>query len=441
MKHLQNHFGNGGNGKMDKLMDRPWFLRFTALALAIILFFSVQAEEDKTNRSTVGDTVDTIRDVPVEVYYDDENLVVTGVPETVNMSIQGPANLVQSAKLIKDFTLKVDLRSLPIGKHKVEIQSENLSEKLDVKLDPAMVDVVIEEKITEQLTVDPELNERLLAEGYYVVKMDVEPAKVEITGAKSVIESIGFVKVSAVGEKGINKSFEQKARVRVLDRDLNKLNVTIEPADVTVKVEVEEFNKEVPIVLRQRGVSGENVTIDSIFTDTKTVKLYGPKKTLESIKELVLDVDISNIKESGTKEVSLQKPKGVSKMSVDKVKVNVAVTVQNGEDTPPDVSFAPSDEDEEDVTKEFRDVPIAVKGLDEKYSSTFLKPSEGVVDITVTAKQDVINSLNISDFHISVDASKTDSEGEHVYSLSIEAPDHIAWKVSEKEVTLEIKLA
>ena len=32
---------------------------------------------------TVGDTMDVIRDVPVEVYYDNENLVVTGVPETV----------------------------------------------------------------------------------------------------------------------------------------------------------------------------------------------------------------------------------------------------------------------------------------------------------------------------------------------------------------------
>ena len=40
---------------MDKLMDSPWFLRFTALFLAIILFFSVKAEEEKSAGKTAGD--------------------------------------------------------------------------------------------------------------------------------------------------------------------------------------------------------------------------------------------------------------------------------------------------------------------------------------------------------------------------------------------------
>ncbi|MFS0689665.1 CdaR family protein [Sporosarcina sp. 179-K 8C2 HS] len=422
---------------MDKLMDRPWFLRFTALALAIILFFSVQAD-DETNSSTIGDTQDILRDVPVEVFFDNENLVVTGVPKTVNMSIDGPSNLVQSTKLLKDFTLKVDLTSLPMGRHTVKIQTENLSDKLDVRLDPSTVDVFIEEKISKQFKVDPELNERLLAEDFYVGKMEVEPSTIQVTGAKSVVESISFVKVSVTGEPGINKSFERKGRVRVLDRDLNKLNVTIEPEEVTVKVEVKENSKEVPIVLRERGVPGENIVIDSVFTDTKTVTLFGPQKTLEDIDELRVDVDISKMKESGTVELNLPKPKGVSKLSVDKIKVNISVTIMNGEDPPPDVSITPT---EEDVTKEFKNIPVAVKGLDEKYSSTFLKPSDGVVDVTVTAKEDVINSLDASDFDISIDASGTDEEGEHAYPISVVAPDNVAWKLSDNEVTLEIKLA
>ena len=142
----------------------------------------------------------------------------------------------------------------------------------------------------------------MLAEDFYVGKMEVEPSTIEVTGAKSIVEAISFVKVSVTGDPGINKSFDQKGRVRVLDRDLNKLNVLIDPEEVTVKVEIEENNKEVPIVLRERGVPGENIVIDSIFTDTKTVTLYGPKKTLDAIKELRVDVDISKVKESGTVE-------------------------------------------------------------------------------------------------------------------------------------------
>jgi YbbR domain-containing protein len=429
---------------MDKLMDRPWFLRFTALALAIILFFSVQAEDNKSSSSTIGDTQDILRDVPVEVFYDNENLVVTGVPKTVNMSIDGPANIVQTTKLLKDFTLKVDLRSLPMGRHTVKIQPENLSDKLDVRLDPPTVDVVIEEKISKQFRVDPELNERLLDEDFYVGKIEVEPSTIEVTGAKSIVEAISFVKVSVTGDTGINESFTQDSRVRVLDRDLNKLDVLIDPDEVTVSVEVEENNKEVPIVLREKGVPDENIVIDSVSTDTRTVTLYGPKKTLDSIKELRVDVDLSKVKESGTVDVNLPKPKGVSKLSADKIKVNITVSTPDGETPPPEVSLEPDVEVEEevkDVTKEFKNVPVAVIGLDEKYSSTFVEPADGVVDVTVTAKEDVINSLDASDLAISVDASGADEEGEHSYPLSVETPDNIAWELSENEVILDIRLA
>ncbi|MDW0116795.1 CdaR family protein [Sporosarcina thermotolerans] len=423
---------------MDKFMDRPWFLRFTALALAIILFFSVKAEDEKTNGSSIGEAVDIIKGVPLEVYYDEENYVVTGAPKTVDVTIKGPSSLVQSAKLLRDFTLKVDLRPELLGRHTLKIQTENLSDKLDVKLEPGTVEVLYEEKITQTFRVDPELNERLLAEDFNVVKMEVEPARIEVTGAKSVIEAISFVKVSATGDKGINKSFNQKARVRVLDRDLNKLDVKIVPEEVTVKVEIEEYNTEVPIVLRQRGIAGEDVTIDSIYTDAKTIRLHGPKKVLDSIKEIVVDVDISKIKESGSLELNVQKPKGVSQISLDKIRVNITATVKSVED-PPEVSMDPADV--ENVTKEFKDIPVDVRGLDSRFKSVFREPENGMVDLTVTAKPDVINALSIANFKVSVDASKTDSEGEYIYPLIVEAPENIAWKLSEDEVTMEVKLA
>ncbi|MCG3089859.1 YbbR-like domain-containing protein [Sporosarcina cyprini] len=433
---------------MDNLFDRPWFLRFTALALAVFFFFTVQAEEENKSSMMIGDTLDILRDVPVEVYYDTENLVVTGVPETVNMKIEGPANIVQSTKLLRDFSLKVDLRDRTIGEHKVQIQTENLSDKLKVTLDPATVDVKIEEKITQSFRVDPELNERLLAEDYNVVKMEVEPSSIEVTGAKSVIESISFVKVSATKEKGIDKSFEQKARVRVLDRELNKLNVTMSPEEVTVKVQIEQNHKEVPIVLKQKGTPADGITINSITSDAKEVKLYGPRAALEPIKELAVNVDVADIKESGTYEVTLPKPKGVKNVSSEKIKVTINVTKDaNSDESPPEASVEPEAEPETEttvqmkVTKKFSNVPIEIRGLQQQYKSTFSKPLNGLVDVTVTADQDVINSLKTSDFNLFIDTSKVNAEGEQTFPIQAEMPDAIAWKLSDEEVTLEIVLA
>ncbi|NYF25819.1 YbbR-like domain-containing protein [Sporosarcina sp. JAI121] len=435
---------------MDKFMDSPWFLRSTALLLALILFFSVQAEE-KSNGKAVGDAMDIIRDIPVQVYYDNENLVVTGVPETVNMTIEGPANIVQTTKLVKDFTLRVDLSSLPMGKHSVRIQHENISDKLEVRLDPATINVVIEEKITQSFRVDPELNERLLADGFFLEKIDVVPATIEVTGAKSVIESISFVKASVTGEKELNKSFEQQTRVRVLDRDLTKLNVTIVPEQVNVKVEIAEYNKEVPVVLNIHGAPAEGITVESVAADEKTIRLFGPRKVVDQFKEFKVDVDMSDVKKPGTMEVELKKPKGVSAMSLNKIKVKVAATTTDSDlevfapdesDNPesPDTSEKPA-ETVKVVTKEFKNVPITVRGLDEKFKSSFRKPVNGFVVLTVTAEQKVIDTLNNSDFTVYIDASETVDAGEQVLPVIVEGPPDVQWEISDKEVTMQIELA
>ncbi|MEK5036685.1 CdaR family protein [Sporosarcina sp. FSL K6-3457] len=429
---------------MDKLMDTPWFLRLTALFLAIVMFVSVnKAEED----NAVGDAQDVIRDIPVDVFYDNENLVVTGVPEKVDMAIDGPRNMVQSTKLLKDFTLKVDLRDLPLGRHIVEIKSENISEKLRVRIDPATVEVVIEEKITQTFRVDPELNERLLAEDFHVDRIDVVPKTIEVTGAKSVIESISFVKASVTGEKGINKSFEQQAGVRVLDRDLTKLNVTIVPEQVTVKVEVTEYNKEVPLVLRSRGVPSTGVSVDTITAEEKMIRLSGPRKVLDLIQEFNIDVDVSEVQGQGTLDVELKKPKGVTHMSLDKIEVKIEATVSESEtdsDTDIEVEEAAPDvpaDGEEVATKEFYDIPITVKGLDKKFVSSFVKPEAGLVALTVTAKQNVIDELEKSDFTVYIDATETIAEGEKILLVSVEGPPDVNWKLSDDEVTMHIELA
>ena len=449
---------------MAKFMDRPWFLRFTALFLAIVLFFTVQTSEGNINSKVPGDQVDIIRDVPVDVYYDNENLIVTGVPDTVNVSIEGPINIVQTTKLLKDFSLIVDLRTLTMGKHTVQIKHENISEKLEVRIDPASVDVVIEEQVTEKFQVEAEFNERQLAEDFSVVNMEVIPSTIEVTGAKSVIESISFVKATVSGEEGINKSFEQQARVRILDKDLNKLDVSVAPENVAVKVEVVENNKEVPIVLKKVGTPPDGVVIDSLSTDQDTLVLYGPSQVLNEIKEHVVEIDVSKVGESGTLNLDIKKPKGVSELSISNIKVNVKATVEkpdkdsDGKDEKdkPDDKASSDEADKEEVaetepgstenlasteTISFENVEITVTGLDKKFKSTLLQPESGLLTLTVIAEPDLVETLDVGDFNVSIDASEIAAEGEQVYPVTVEGPTNIQWTLSENEVTMMVELA
>jgi YbbR domain-containing protein len=311
---------------MDKMMDSPWFLRITALLLAMLLFLTIKSDEENLNAATNGNTTDIIRDVPVEVYYDDDNLVVTGVPETVDMTIEGPTSDVQTAKQLQDFTVFVDLRSMNMGEHDVMLQVENVSDQLQVTLDPAYIEVNIEEKITRELLVDPEFNDRLLAENFVVTTMKSDPQRIQITGAKSIIDSISFVKATVSGDQGIDKTFTKEASVKVLDKDLSKLNVAIEPEVVNVTIEIEEYSKEVPITLRQTGKPKEGVTINELKPSFGNVRVYGNRAAIDALSVMVVDVDVSKVEESKKLTVKIPLPKGVSRISETQIEVEADVT-------------------------------------------------------------------------------------------------------------------
>lgn len=420
---------------MDKMLDSPWFLRFTALFLAILLFYNVQVELGKSTISSGRDEVEIIRNVPVEVYYDNENLIVTGVPETVDITVEGPVNIVQTTKLLKDFTLYVDLRSFLMGEHEVRIQHENISEKLRVRIDPAKINVHVEEKITETFRVEPEFNERSLAEGYHITSMDVEPSTVEITAAKSIIEAIGFVKATISTDSGVNESFEQNAKIRVLDRDLNKLDVDMASDSVKVKVAIEENKKEVPIVLEEKGTPPAGVTISSIKPEIDKITLFGPRRILSDIENFPVEVDVSKIDKSGTIEVKLKKPNDLFKLSTTKLKLNVEVsTEENSEE--PEGETSP-----EIATIQIEDVPITVTGLDAKFKSSFIDPENGSVALTVKATSDIIGNLKTADFSASIDVSEVDEEGEIVSPLLVKGPTQTEWILSKEEATIKIELA
>lgn len=428
---------------MDKMMDSPWFLRIIALTLAILLFVSVKSEES-TGSSTSGTQIDVLRDVPVEVYYDDENSVVTGVPETVTVNIEGPTQVVLSAKMMKDYKVFVDLRKLTYGEHRVAISNENFSDKLKVRIDPVYVNVNIEEKISKEFRVDPDMNEGLLAENYIVKSYDVEPKIVTITGAKSVINSIGYVKATIVGDPGITKSFDQEASVRVLDRDLNKLDVTVEPKQVQVKVKVEEHSKEVPVVLRPKGSPKQDVTINRLTTNVETIRLYGPRAVLDRFEQLTVDVDISKLEKSGDFDVKLAIPDGVTRMSLDKVKVTADVTPAPVTEPPAEEEDKDKEEKEESVSaiseKSFEQVKVEVRGLSDQLESDFLTPTDGLVTVKAKGTPEALEKINKNNIALYVEAQNA-QVGENTLPLKMDAPTDVQWEMSASEIKLTVREA
>lgn len=314
---------------MDKVFDSPWTLRIVSLLLAFLLFLYVMAESDAKDETVMSEQIDVIKDVPLEVYYDNENLIVSGVPKTIDLTIKGPQQLVLQTKSVKDFTVFLDLRELALGLHEVKPQYENISNKLEVTMDPGTIDIIMEEKVTKEFRVDPEMNNSLIAEDHMLTSISVSPVTVFVTGAKNAIDSISYVKANVTEDDGLTESFEQMADVRVLDRDLNKLDIEISPEKVKVNVDIKAYRREVPIEINQIGNPPDGVTIEELKLSKKTVTISGSKQKIDQIKIIPIDFDISKIKESKEYEVDIPLPNGATVINPKKVKVNVKTTIVN----------------------------------------------------------------------------------------------------------------
>jgi YbbR domain-containing protein len=405
---------------MDKLMDSPWFIKVVALVLAVLLFGSVPKNDpDKPGDVNVpsDEKVETIEEVPVKRVYDTDTLVVSGVPETVSVTLQGPKNLVQQAKTLRNFEVFVDLTDAEMGKQRVPITIKDISDRLTVTIEPGYANVSVQEKVTKEFKVEAEFSGSIVEEGYIAEKPTVEPNKVQITGAKDIVDKITYVKATVNSSGKISETITREASVLVLDKEMNKLDVNVEPQTVDVTIPVKSSSKKVPIDIVRKGTSPSGVTIDSITLDTKEAEIIANPDVLDKVESARVEVDISKIDEDTEITLPVIIANGVVKVSPETVKVSVNVTTQ--------------------TEKTISNIPIEIEGMDDGYDVDFLNPANGQTNIIVSGPSDIVSPLAAGNFKILINVSGLD-EGEHEVDLKVTAPQNITWKLARGKANISV---
>jgi YbbR domain-containing protein len=404
---------------MDKWMDNPWFIKVLALVLAVLLYSSITNTSDKATDEYVpgGSTTETIKDIPVKVYYDTKNLVITGVPDTVDVTIKGPITHVQTAKALKNFEVAVDLTDAKIGRQKAKMEVRNLSDKIKATIKPASVTVTIEEKITQEFNVEAEYNSDLIGQGFSAGKPVVEPKKVKVTGAKSAIDRITYVKAVVDQRDRFNETTTREASVQVLDKGLNKLNVQVEPATVKVTIPIKENSKTVPINIVRKGTPPEGVTIQSIDLETTEAVITADEDVLKNTESVRVEVDVSEITANTTLDLPVIISNGVTKVSPQMVKVNVKVNSQ--------------------AEKTVSGVPVKIKGLSAEYKADIDDPANDLINLVINGPSGTVNALGPSDFNVYVDLSNLEA-GSHDVNIHVEGPANINWKLDKATAKVTI---
>ena len=137
-------------GKLDKLLNRPHFLIYLSLFLAVIMFILI----DTKVINLVKTEAEEIRGVPVVVKYNEEAYVIEGVPDTVDITLTGRKSDIYLAKQLGEYEVVLDLSEYTPSDnpYKVYFSYSKPIHSLTYKLDPSYVQVMIKNKESQVKT-------------------------------------------------------------------------------------------------------------------------------------------------------------------------------------------------------------------------------------------------------------------------------------------------
>ncbi|WP_373894743.1 CdaR family protein [Virgibacillus natechei] len=426
---------------MDKWFESKWFVRIIALAFAILLYVTVSIETDTGEEENAlfpeaSQETSTLEDVPVNVRMDEENYIASGVPEFVNVTLEGVTRVLTPVERQRNFDAFVNLEGLEEGTHEVEIQYEDIPPELSVYIEPKTAEVTIEERATEEFPVTVDfINSDQLTEGFELGDYEVEPTSVSITSSRSVIDQIGMVKVF-VNVSGLDQSINNReVPVNVYDSQGNELNVRVEPENAVVSADINNPSETVSLNVSTTGELPDGYALESLDANMDEVEIFATTDVLDEIESVSTeDIDLSQITESRTVDANLSLPEGaVSETET----VEVDIEVEAGEEEDMEAEAGAEADANVEENRSIEDIPIEIEGLQDGQEVTFVEPDNSEMDITIVDNEADISEWTAEDFNLSIDVSDLE-EGEHSLPVTIEGPDDLTITGEFEGVTIEI---
>lgn len=402
---------------MDNLFQSKWFVLVISLVFSVSLYYFVTTETNKSSDAGrlpgFSTDVETLDEVPLQVKMDDEQYVVSGVPDFVRVSLEGKTSELTRLLGNNNYNFFVDLTGLSEGEHTVEVEYDNVPEDLTVLIEPKSVQVEIEKRATAEFPVEVDfVNTDQLPVDYELGEPELSVDKVTVVSSESVIEKIAMVKVY-IDVADLRESIRNReVPISVSDIQGNALNVNVDPGVVTVSISVDRPSRKIPLEVVTEGELPEGLTLVDM-TAPEEVDVFARNSVLDELEKIETEaIDLSTIEDSTEIEAELQLPDTV-RMNDETVTVKFEV------------------EEEKKMT-----IPIDITNAGDN-DVAFQKESDNEVEITVTGSVEQISKLKESDFKAKVDAADL-SAGTHALDIEIEGPDDLKLEQSEENVQVEV---
>lgn len=405
--------------RIENFLSRRNTLLFIALFSALIIFIVIDQQIVKFSKNSA----EVLRSLPVTVRYNEEEYVVEGIPETVDITLIGSKTDLFIANQISSYDVTLDLTGLKPGQHKVNIKYNQALTNLEYMINPSSVNVTIYNKVsqTKTLTVDI-LNKDKLSSKLVISDTKIATDKVIVKGSQKALDKVAIVKALLNVEDFVTQevgTFTVKdVELKAYDSDGNIVNVEIVPETINVDVTITSPSKEVQLKVIPKGNVAFGKAISSIDTNVKKLTVYGDQEVLDTLNYINIEVDVSDLSENKDYKVDLVKPVGITFMS--ESTVNVYLTLGTVA--------------ERDITG----IAINKRNLKEGYSVNPLSKEDAIVTVNLKGVSGVINNITAEDLVAYIDLEGL-TEGTHEVEVKVEKTDsRVTYTSKTKKVTVII---
>lgn len=317
-------------GKLDKILNRPHFLIYLSLIIAVALFLLI----DSKVISLVETEAEVIANVPVVVKYNEEAYVVEGVPETVDITITGRKSDIYLAKQLGEYEVILDLSDYTPSDtpYKVYFTYSKSIDSLSYQLSPEYVQVTIKNKESQVMPISYDLlNVDALDSRLSVESVSLDKSEVVVKGGSDALAEIASVKALIdLAQQDFTEAGTydvDNIELAAYDSHGNRLdNIEIVPETISATVVLESYSRTVPISVETTGELVTGKAIASILINNNTnysITIYGDKEEIDNIDSVpvTINVDGRGNESTWTYDVNIRKPNGVREMSAETVEI------------------------------------------------------------------------------------------------------------------------
>lgn len=412
------------NVDLNKYLSKPNFLIYLSLILALIAFLLI----DNKVVNLVENEAEIIKNIPVNIIYNEEAFVVENVPEEVDITITGRKSDIYLAKQLGDFRVELDLsKYTEPGTYKVKFTYSKSIESVNYNLDPSYVTVTIKDKVSEVHSVTYDLINDDLDGKLSVNKVTLDSNEVIIKGSQDVLDKIASVKalVDVTDSKYDSAGTYEISNIPLVAYDKKgKIveNVEIVPSTLSGTVELKSYKQSVPLNITTTGklVSGRAIASLTINNASSyTVDIYGEEDDIKKITSVPVDINIDGLGKESTKtyNVTINKPNGVRYISTKNVTINV--------------TFG----DEEQKTIDIHDIGFKEGSIPDGYTANII--SNSATSVQVKGVKSNISNITESDINAYVDLSGL-GEGTHEVEVKIDNNNPLVSYVVSSTITIKM---